>query len=85
MIDSQHKLNESRSVSISKYIGSLLKTLTRSGNNCTSSVAGFFSGVDDKPKEEFNQNVWRKERGLRMSMTSNYINPQMNINLWEEQ
>ena len=84
-VDRRQKLKDSRSVSMPKDIGSLLKTLTRSGNNCTSSVAGFFSGVDDKPKEEFNQNVWRKERGLRMSMTSNYINPQMNINLWEEQ
>ena len=85
IIQRQKRLKDGRSVSMSKVISYLLKTFTRSVNNYTSSVAGFFSGVDNEPKEEFNQNAWRKESGICMIMTSNHMVPQMNINLWEEQ
>ena len=47
IIDRRQQFKDSRSVSLPKGIGSLLKTITSSGNSSTGSVTVFSSGVDD--------------------------------------
>ena len=47
IIDRRQQFKDSRSVSLPKGIGSLLKTITSSRNNSTGSVTVFSSGVDD--------------------------------------
>ena len=84
IIDMKLKLKKSRSGSIPESNSSLVMSIASSINYITGSTKDLFSGVDDKSEGEFNQIVWIKERGRRMSMVPNDINPHMNINLWEE-
>ena len=84
IIDMKLKLKKSRSGSIPESNSSLVMSIASSINYITGSAKDLFSGVDDKSEGEFNQIVWIKERGRRMSMVPNDINPHMNINLWEE-